>query len=104
MNDKLMSMLGLCRRAGKLTLGNDAVIDSINLRKSKLVLLADDCSENTAKAVLRKAHQSNVHAYVIAYTKDDISYAVGKFTAVLSINDNGFAKSVEKLICSLKED
>ena len=37
MADKLMSLLGLCRRAGKLVLGNDPVIDSINLKKAKLV-------------------------------------------------------------------
>jgi hypothetical protein len=51
---------------------------------------------------------NNVKAHVIPYTKDDISVSVGKYTAVLSILDDGFAKKAETLICSidstLKED
>ncbi|MBE6824545.1 MAG: hypothetical protein E7513_04290 [Ruminococcaceae bacterium] len=104
MTDRLLSNLGLCRRAGKLTLGNDPVIDSINLKKAKLVIVASDCSQNTAKKVLSSAHRSDVKAHVIPHTKDEISSAVGKYTAVLSITDEGFSKSIDKLICSLKED
>ncbi len=104
MTDRLMSLLGLCRRAGKIVLGNDPVIDSINLKKAKLVIIAQDCSQHTSKGVLTSAHRSNVKAHVIPYTKDDISLAVGKYTAVLSIIDDGFAKKAQTLICSLKED
>lgn len=104
MNDKLMSLLGLMRRAGKIVLGNDPVIDSINLKKAKLVIVASDCSAHTAKGVLSCAHRCNVKAHVVPYTKDDISLAVGKYTAVLSITDDGFAKKADTLICSLKED
>ncbi|MBQ4128207.1 MAG: ribosomal L7Ae/L30e/S12e/Gadd45 family protein [Ruminococcus sp.] len=104
MNDKLLSLLGLCRRAGKLVLGNDPVIDSINLKKAKLVIVACDCSKNTAKGVLSTAHRCNVCAHVVPYTKDDISLAVGKYSAVLSICDQGFAKKADTLICSLKEE
>lgn len=108
MTDRLMSLLGLCRRAGKIVLGFDPVIDSINQKKAKLVIIAQDCSQHTAKGVLRSAHMNNVKAHVIPYTKDDISVSVGKYTAVLSILDDGFAKKAETLICSidstLKED
>ncbi len=109
MNDRLMSLLGLTRRAGKIVLGNDPVIDSINLKKAKLVIVASDCSKHTAKGVLSTCHRNNVKAHVVPYTKEDISLAVGKYTAVLSITDSGFAKKADTLICSiectdLKED
>ena len=104
MTDKLLSLLGLCRRAGKIVLGNDPVIDSINQRKAKLVIVASDSSKNTAKGVLSTAHRNNVSAQVVPYTKDDISLAIGKYTAVLCILDDGFAKKAQTLICSLKED
>ena len=77
MTDRLMSLLGLCRRAGKIVLGYDPVIDSINQKKAKLVIIAQDCSQHTAKGVLRSAHMNNVKAHVIPYTKDDISVSVG---------------------------
>ena len=102
MTDRLMSLLGLCRRAGKIVLGFDPVIDSIYQKKSKLVIIASDCSQHTAKGVLRTAHMNNVKAYVVPYTKEDISLAVGKYTAVLSITDDGFAKKADTLICSLE--
>lgn len=98
MTDRLLSLLGLCRRAGKLTLGNDPVIDSILDKKAKLVLIASDCSEHTAKGVLKIAHQNNVRAQIVPYTKDDISLAVGKYTAVLSVCDMGFARSFYALL------
>ena len=104
MTDRLLSLLGLCRRAGKLTLGNDPVIDSITQKKVKLIIVASDCSHNTAKGVLCVAHKSNVKTHVVPYTKDDISLAVGKYTAVLAICDDGFAKKADTLICSLKEE
>lgn len=104
MTDRLLSLLGLCRRAGKIVLGNDPVIDSINGKKAKLVIVAEDCSPNTAKNVLRTAHQNNVRTQIAPYSKEDISLAVGKYTAVLAICDDGFAKKADTLICSLKED
>lgn len=104
MTDRLLSLLGLCRRAGKLTLGNDPVIDSINAKKAKLVIVASDCSQNTAKSVLRLAHQNNVPTHIVPHTKDEISLSVGKYTAVLSVCDIGFARSLDTLICSLKEE
>ena len=65
MADRLMSLLGLCRRAGKLVLGNDPVIDSINLKKAKLVVVASDCSRHTAKDVLSCAHRNGVKAHLL---------------------------------------
>ncbi len=104
MTDRLLSLLGLCRRAGKITLGNDPVIDSIVQKKAKLIIVASDCSQNTAKGILTTAHKNNVRTHIVPYTKEDISLAVGKYTAVLSICDNGFAKKADTLICSLKEE
>ena len=104
MTDRLLSLLGLCRRAGRLTLGFDPVVDSINLKKAKLVIAASDCSHHTAKDTLTVCHKMGVKSYVVPYTKDEISLAVGKYTAVLSITDDGFAKKAETLICSLKEE
>lgn len=104
MTDRLLSLLGLCRRAGRLTLGFDPVVDSINLKKAKLVIVASDCSHHTAKDTLTACHKMGVKSYVVPYTKDEISLAVGKYTAVLSITDDGFAKKAETLICSLKEE
>ena len=98
MNDKILSLLGLCRRAGKMTIGNDAVIDMVTNKKSKLVIMAEDLSKNTAKGELSTCHQSNVTALTIKRDKDQLSHAVGKFCAVISVNDDGFANKLKMLI------
>ena len=104
MTDRLLSLLGLCRRAGKIVLGNDPVIDSIAQKKAKLIIVASDCSKNTAKGILSTAHRCNIPTHIVPYTKEEISLALGKYTAVLAICDQGFAKKVDTLICLLKEE
>lgn len=54
-NQKLFSALSLCKKAGRLVLGFDAVMDSVYQGKAHLVLLASVVSEGTAKRVRRTA-------------------------------------------------
>lgn len=98
MNDKILSLLGLCRRAGKVTIGNDAVIDMVIKQKAKLVILAKDLSENTAKKILINSHRYNVKTLTLNRTKNELSAALGKFCAVISINEIGFANKLKELI------
>lgn len=100
MNDKILSLMGLCRRAGKITLGNDAVIDSINKRKAKLVITASDLSKRTEKGILMTAHQNNIKVLCAGRTKDQMGDALGKYCAVVTIDDSGFAKKLIELINS----
>lgn len=98
MNDKILSLLGLCRRAGKVTIGNDAVMDMVTKQKAKLVIMAKDLSENTSKKILINSHKNNVKALALNRTKEELSDALGKFCAVISINEVGFANKLETLI------
>lgn len=52
-DQKLFSALSLCRKAGKLVLGYDAVAGSVLGGKAFLVLLASDVSDGTAKRITR---------------------------------------------------
>ena len=103
MNDKILSLLGLCRRAGKLTIGSDSVADMVAKKKSKLVIMAEDVSKNTAKRILMPCHINNVKALTIKRTKDELSAALGKFCAVVSVNDSGFANKLISLISEENE-
>lgn len=98
MNDKILSLLGLCRRAGKMTIGNAAVMDSIEKHNSKLIIMAEDFSKNTAKGILAQSHINNVKTVTVKRTKDQLSDALGRFCAVVSVNDSGFANKLIELI------
>lgn len=98
MNDRILSLLGLCRRAGKLVIGADPTIESINKGKSKIVIFANDFSKNSIKPVLTAAHSGNIKAFCISRSKDELSFALGKLCGVLSVEDQGFADKLSQLI------
>lgn len=97
MGDALLNFLGIARRAGKLIVGLDPVLDSINKGKSVLIITAKDISKNTYKSVVRDADSNNVPLMILNRTKDEISFALGKLVAVASIEDAGFAKKIIEL-------
>lgn len=96
--DKLAGLLGLARRAGKLSLGHDAVLDSMKGGSAELCLLSSDASERLYKELVRASEnltQAHVPIYVTDYTMDGFGMCLGaKKTAVLSVNDRGFAKRI----------
>ncbi|MCI9272926.1 MAG: 50S ribosomal protein L7ae [Clostridiales bacterium] len=103
-SDRLLSLLGLARRAGRLSLGNDAAISSVEDGASALVLLANDVSPRTAKGVELAAEDAAVDVMRIAHTMDEISMALGKRCGVVSVDDAGFAKKARTLITMSREE
>jgi len=95
-NDKFLNFLGLCRRAGKMKIGCDTVIESVEEDNSRLVLLAKDISDNTKKKVISAINGTPYE--ILDYTKDELSFALGKTCAVLSVEDEGFARKLSELI------
>lgn len=102
-NNPLLSFLGLCRRAGKMTIGNDVVIDSMKNKESNLVLLAKDLSARTEKGILLAAEKYNVEIKKLTATKEELGFALGKYAAVISINDQGFGKKIRTLTAQVNE-
>ena len=97
MNDKLLPFLGLCRRANKLCYGFDAVIKSVTQKKAKLILFASDVSPHTKSDVEKVCEKENVKTLTLDFCKEDISLTIGKYAAVVSITDSGFANRICEL-------
>ena len=51
---EIMNFLGLSRKAGKLQIGHDSVIESIVKDKSELLILASDASEKLKNEIIQK--------------------------------------------------
>lgn len=98
MNDKILNFLGLCRRAGKLTVGNDAVVDEIKNNKAKLVIVSVDISSNTEKKLKKACGYANVECLKLNRSRDELSTSLGKFCVVIAVLDDGFAKKLTQLI------
>ena len=95
-NNRVLSMLGLAMKAGKLTSGEFMTETSVKSRQSKLVIVAEDASNNTKKNFSDMCTYYHV-PLIIFGTKTEIGAAIGKeFRASVSINDEGFAAALKK--------
>lgn len=97
MNDKLLSLLGIARRAGRLSLGFDSAEEAIKKGKSRLLILASDLSERSKNAIIKTAQLQSIRTIVLDVTMDKLGTAVGKTTGIISVNDRGFAEKMKTL-------
>lgn len=98
MNDRLLSFLGLCKRAGYLISGADTVIRTMKEGKALLALTADDFSDNSRKNVEKAAETYNVPLRELHRSKDELSFALGKHCGVVCVTDKGFADKILTMI------
>ena len=99
-NPKLLSLLGMCRRAGRLSCGHDAAIGSVRSKSAKLCLLSSDSSQRLRKEIEREAsfEGRDIPVKLMLSTMEEIGKATGLKSAVVSVNDEGFAKTMLGLL------
>jgi len=94
---KLLGLLGLANRAGKLALGFSAVEKLVRRRQKPLVILAEGIGE----AQLAKVRRWEPVAGVVtdAVPGGELARALGREKlAIVGVSDAGFIKGIEKLI------
>ena len=96
--------MGLARKAGKLAMGNDAAEEAMVQGETRLLILAGDLAPRTRRNISRAAEDAGVTVADTPLTMDEISWAIGRRTGILSVNDEGFAKKMEALCRELLID
>lgn len=97
-NDPVLSMLGLCRRAGRLSVGTEAVMTAIKRKKSRLVVIASDISPKTEKELRFTAKDTDLPIIRIPHPLLEVGHAIGVGAGVVSVDDDGFAGAIVKKI------
>lgn len=98
MNEKLLSLLGIARRAGRLSMGFDAASESMNKGEAALLLLAEDLSERSRRTIMQTAALAKTPTADAGFDMKTLGLAVGrKQTGIIAVNDSGFAKSLKAL-------
>ena len=82
----------MCRKAGQLQMGFDAMKEALSAGKAKAVIIAADVSPKTEKEARFFADKSGVPAKKTDTSLDEIYQALGKRAGILTICDDGFAK------------
>ena len=99
MNDRLLSLLGIARRARRLSVGHDASIEAIVKNKAELCILCADASDRLKKEMRHACTYKGKNVAVLTLDCDilTLSGAIGTKAAVLSVNDKGFAGRIASL-------
>lgn len=92
MANKMLFSLSLCRKAGALVTGFDAVQEAVLRQKTQLVLLAKDASDGTQKRIRRACDEAGVPTELLTLTQQQLSEVTKKPVAVLCVADENLAR------------
>ncbi len=101
--DNLKGLFGLCRRAGKMSLGHDAVVTAIKKHNAQLVITCNDASERLKREIKDECSFDgrNIKYIDAPFKRDELALCISSKAGVISIDDQGFA---EKIITILAQD
>ena len=96
---QVISFLGLCMRAGRITSGQEACVDLARQEEAALVLMDAAASENTRKRITDACHSHDVPLYEIS--EGELGRAIGKKGRMMvALKADGMA---QKLLTLLKD-
>lgn len=105
MNDSILHLLGLARKAARLEIGEEPVGAVCRARQAKLVLIASDAAPNTFRRAAHFGEAGNVLWLALPQTKDELGFALGRGSvAMLALTDIGFASTIVKKLAAANPD
>lgn len=96
MPGNIVFALSLCRKAGALVTGFDAVKDSVFKGSAQLVLCAGDLSEGTRRRVGFFCETQDVPLYALAETQAALAHICKKPAGVFAVTDPQLARLCKK--------
>lgn len=96
--DKLMNAISLCRKAGKLKMGTDVVMEQIQGGTARLVLTASDIADRSRRQINFACARHKAPVKAIPYTMESLSVVTGKKYGILAVCDKGFAEMIGGLV------
>lgn len=98
--NKVLSMLGLARRAGRLSMGHDAALKSICSGKASILIFADDTSERVRRELISAAEKSKskIPVFFPEISISEIHYSCGYKAGIITVDDENFSKKIISLI------
>ncbi len=98
MKNDYLNLIGLAYRARKISIGEELILKDIQQKRAKLVLLANDISEQTKRKLVNKCQTYNV-PYIEVDDRNKLAAAIGKSNRVaVAILDKGFATKIQSIL------
>lgn len=96
--NRVLSLLGLAQKAGKIVSGETAVQNAVRSGKVKLIIVASDASENSRKMYsdMSKYYGISLHEGLL---KEQMGVAIGKMhRTAIAVTDDGFGRMLTKAL------
>lgn len=101
--DKILLMLGLAEKAGKIKSGEFSTEKAVKSHQAFLVIVAEDASLNTKKMFRDMCEFYHVPFYCYG-EKETLGHCIGKqYRASLAVTDEGFSRSLESKLNILEK-
>lgn len=102
--NKIMGLLTMARRAGKLSLGMDMSKDACKNGISKGICIATDISAKSLKEIKFVCMSGNVPLYSLGMDMKSVGIELGKSVGIISVNDGGFMKKAKTYMKEIEID
>jgi len=94
MDKAIRTLLGFARRAGKVAAGTEATLAAVKSGRAKLVLVAEDSSENSRKEIINKTEHYRLPVLMVT-TRKELGEAIGLSPrSAVAVLDQGFGKAI----------
>ena len=88
--DNVLHLLGIARKAGRVEVGEEPVGASARARQARLILVASDAADNSARRAAHFAQAGKAPWFRVPYTKGELGGTVGRAScAMLALTDVG---------------
>jgi len=105
--DRILNLLGIAKKAGKLAVGSEAAAKAVRNGSAVLVITATDASDGSKRRAKANTSENRVEYLSVPYTKFELGNITGRGSpGTVAILDRGLANSFSeklKLTQSAKE-
>ena len=102
--NKILSLLSMCARAGKIKMGTDAVKEACVSGKAFGVYAADDISQKSLKEAKFICQKTCVKLYSLEASMEEVGNQMGKRVGIIAVLDSGFNKKAASLALEIATD
>ena len=95
---RVISLLSLVRKAGKLVAGADMVKDAARSGQVTAVFAASDLSPKSKKEIEYVCRPLSVPVYPLGVAMDEMAAQIGRRSGILAVTDKGLERKLESLL------
>ncbi|NLL38465.1 MAG: 50S ribosomal protein L7 [Clostridiales bacterium] len=102
--DKLLSFLGICKKAGAIEIGEETVGAVVRKGRAVLILTASDAAKNAVKKAENYARSGNCVLIQLPYTKQTLGEMLGRrVCAIMAVTNLSMAVGLAEKLSEERE-